>query len=220
MTQGAKTPHEILGIPPEASLEDIRRAYHAGALKYHPDNHHADPAKVEKDFRILAKAYKAALRAHIPKFQPEQNKPYSPADFARMNTKWHSDRSQYNHDPNHADQWTLNTPTSKTVPTLDENRVFVVAWAIATVLSVVVVLLSGALGLFGNLEDGMDFSDILVSELLGLVTAVLIIAIAIYGIILTRKTILMTLQLGVRLLPFLPKARKLKQLPTNTSDQN
>eukprot|EP00967_Tisochrysis_lutea_P024182 scaffold27766_cov14-Tisochrysis_lutea.AAC.1 len=38
--------YEVLGVPPEAKPADVRAAYHAAALKHHPDK---DSAKKEND---------------------------------------------------------------------------------------------------------------------------------------------------------------------------
>jgi hypothetical protein len=214
MTRGAATPHETLGISPTASLKEIKQAYHKGALRYHPDNFPESPVIAEKKFRELARAYKAALRAHIPEHEEDDGtRPFSPADFARIDTQWHRDRANEHYAHSEVSRWTPeNSEKSRSVATVDENRIFVLAWAAATILGVSVVISAVLGGLVGNLDDGMDISDILAGELTAIVVVALAIAGAVYGIILTRKTILLTLQLGVRLLPFLPKSRKRKLL--------
>ena len=216
------TPYDILGISPEASLEEIRLAYHRGALKYHPDNYHRSPLEAEEKFRTLAKAYKAALRAHLPKYRDNDgSKPYSPADFARMDTKWHACRASDRYIPGNVSEWPMSQDATKSrsVPTVDENRVFVVFWALATILGIVVVFSTGTIGLLGNVQDGMELSDILATEMMALFIVAAIIAGAVYGIVLTRKTIWFTLRLGVRLLPFIPNIRKPKQLPQNAPQE-
>ena len=47
--------YEVLGVPPEASREDIQRAYRELARRYHPDVS-ADPA-AEQRFKLIAAAY-------------------------------------------------------------------------------------------------------------------------------------------------------------------
>jgi len=217
MARGAATPYEILGISPEASLEEIRLSYRKGALQYHPDHYSQNPLEAEEKFRKLAKAYKTALRTHLPKYEENDgSKPFSPADFARMNTHWHSGRTHDWYISGNARGRTIeNTATSRSVATVDENRVFILVWALATILGMAVVLSAGTLGMFGSLQDGMDLSNILVIEMMALFIVAAILAGAIYGIVLTRKTILLALQFGVRLLPFIPNSRKPKQLPKN-----
>ncbi len=46
-----KTPHEILGVKPGASREEIHKAYKKAAKEYHPDR----VAHLGKDLQILAK---------------------------------------------------------------------------------------------------------------------------------------------------------------------
>ncbi|MDP6547174.1 MAG: J domain-containing protein [Phycisphaerae bacterium] len=213
MTRGAATPYDILGISPEASLEEIRQAYRRGALKYHPDNHHLSPIEAEEKFRTLAKAYKAALRAHLPKYKDfGGSRPCSPADFARMDTRWHACRAGDRYIPGNTEGWPMHgTTKSRSVPTVDENRVFVLAWAVATILGIIAMFLTGPLGLLGEVHGEMELSDILAAEMMALFIIAALIAGAIYVIVLTRKTIWLTLQLGVRLLPFIPTIRKLPQ---------
>jgi molecular chaperone DnaJ len=49
--------YEVLGVPREASPEEIKRAYRRGALKHHPDNAAGDKGEAEKRFKELAEAY-------------------------------------------------------------------------------------------------------------------------------------------------------------------
>jgi curved DNA-binding protein CbpA len=44
--------HAILGVPPNASREEILRAYAALVKQVHPDHNHHDPEAEEKFFRI------------------------------------------------------------------------------------------------------------------------------------------------------------------------
>jgi hypothetical protein len=219
--RGHETQYDVLGISPDATLKEIRHAYHKGALRYHPDNRHRDPAKAEAKFRKLAKAYKIAMRAYLPKCEVKSgNTPYSPADLARMNTGWHSEqvRGRYVSE-GVCQQARQSTKTAHSVATIDENKVFVLIWEMATILGIAFVLSSGSLGIFGNLEGGVELSHILVVEMLALFTITAILGGAVYGLILTRKTIWLTLQWGVRLLPFLPNARRPKKLSQSPSQQ-
>src|SRR5438105_2201701 len=46
----------LLGITPEATLADIKKAYRRLARKYHPDRHNGDPAAAAQ-FREITEAY-------------------------------------------------------------------------------------------------------------------------------------------------------------------
>lgn len=49
-------PFHVLGIPRNASKEDIKNAYRKKVLQYHPDRHHGSPESVrlnaEKQFAV------------------------------------------------------------------------------------------------------------------------------------------------------------------------
>ena len=51
-------PFHVLEIPPDASPEDVKTAYHRLAKKWHPDRYHgAEKAEAESKFRELAEAF-------------------------------------------------------------------------------------------------------------------------------------------------------------------
>jgi len=214
--QGTLSPYDILGISHEADLEQIRLAYRRGALKYHPDNYQGDPVEAEEMFRELARAYKAALRSYIPKPEDhDDGKAFSPAEIARMESKWHSFAIDGSYEQEPTSDWSRHqgVTKSRSIPTVDENKVFVCFWIFATVLGFVVAFSAGAFGMLGNIEGDMEFSDVLVLEGLAILTFAAVVAGTIIAIVLTRKTIWLTLQLGARLLPYLPRIHKTNQLP-------
>jgi hypothetical protein len=65
----------------------------------------------------------------------------------------------------------------------------------------------------------MDIPEVLATQLTGLLVVAAIIVGSIYGIILTRKTIWLTMQFGVRLLPFISNIRRSKQLPKKSPQE-
>eukprot|EP00405_Crypthecodinium_cohnii_P033769 CAMPEP_0206533094 /NCGR_PEP_ID=MMETSP0325_2-20121206/4762_1 /ASSEMBLY_ACC=CAM_ASM_000347 /TAXON_ID=2866 /ORGANISM="Crypthecodinium cohnii, Strain Seligo" /LENGTH=364 /DNA_ID=CAMNT_0054029675 /DNA_START=52 /DNA_END=1143 /DNA_ORIENTATION=- len=59
-----RSPHEVLGVPRSASKQDITSAYHALALRWHPDRNRND-AKAEERFKEISAAYQALARGDI-----------------------------------------------------------------------------------------------------------------------------------------------------------
>jgi hypothetical protein len=60
MTTRAKDYHAVLGVPADATLADIKKAYRKLARKYHPDKNNGDPAAAAK-FRQITEAYEALI---------------------------------------------------------------------------------------------------------------------------------------------------------------
>lgn len=54
------TYYDLLGVPASATPDQLRKAYHARALRVHPDKRPGDPAAAD-EFKRLAEAYQARL---------------------------------------------------------------------------------------------------------------------------------------------------------------
>ena len=61
-----RDPYEVLGVSPNASDEEIKRAYRELARKYHPDNYQNNPLAdlAEEKMKEVNEAYDAITRSH------------------------------------------------------------------------------------------------------------------------------------------------------------
>ena len=48
--------YEVLGVPRNASADDIKKAYRKLAMKYHPDRNRDNPKAAEEKFKEVAEA--------------------------------------------------------------------------------------------------------------------------------------------------------------------
>ncbi len=86
----SKDYYEILGVPRDASQEEIKRAYRRLVKKYHPDMYPGDKAEAERKFKEITEAYEVLSdpqkRAQYDRYGhvgPEQGFDFGPADFRR-----------------------------------------------------------------------------------------------------------------------------------------
>ncbi|MDP6634180.1 MAG: J domain-containing protein [Phycisphaerae bacterium] len=57
-----KDPYKTLGIEPNATVEEIKRAYREAAIRWHPDISNSDTDESERQFKLMTDAYRYALR--------------------------------------------------------------------------------------------------------------------------------------------------------------
>ena len=56
MAENKRDYYEVLGVPKDASADDIKKAYRKGAMKYHPDRNPGDK-EAEQQFKEIGEAY-------------------------------------------------------------------------------------------------------------------------------------------------------------------
>jgi curved DNA-binding protein CbpA len=54
--------YKILGVPMAATAGDIKKGYHKGALKWHPDKNTDHKDEAERRFKQLSEAYEVSKR--------------------------------------------------------------------------------------------------------------------------------------------------------------
>ena len=57
--------YNILGIDENASENQIKKAYHKLAMKWHPDKNPDNKEYAEKKFKKISEAYEKIGRAHV-----------------------------------------------------------------------------------------------------------------------------------------------------------
>ena len=64
-----RNPYEVLGISPDATNEEVKKAYRELAKKYHPDNYVNDPnaGAAEEKMKEINEAYDTILRERASK---------------------------------------------------------------------------------------------------------------------------------------------------------
>lgn len=67
-------PYKVLGISPNASEEEIKRAYRELARKYHPDNYKDNPlaSLAEEKMKEINEAYDQITKKHGSSYQQQQ----------------------------------------------------------------------------------------------------------------------------------------------------
>jgi hypothetical protein len=210
--------YEVLGVPPGATLEEVRVAFRKAALSYHPDNYDGDPAEAESKLRALIEAYRAVVGSIDPPPwtpPPEDRRTYTPQDFAREGLQT-SRRLP-------ADAGAAAAPTGlegkRAYPTRNETSTFIFLWAVAVVVG---ILVGGGVGLYCQRTagpQGVGAADLILAVMLGELIYVGLAVGAVFLVMLTRKIVTLTLQLAAQKWRFLPAPRSDRRLPPAADDQ-
>jgi len=216
-------PYAILGVTPDAGLEEIRTAFHRAVLLYHPDRRPEEPEEAMRRFGRLVVAYRW-LRQQLseagprPKAERPTSVRFEPSDFAWMSANWENIHREAA-DPDKL-EWVpqvVHEPVQE--PAVNETLVFVIFWVVATLLALPVgVLLAAPLRVVvpALVADGSTLgplgSTLLVTTIIG--SYVGMVALVLSAIVSSRKPGWLMRIIGFRRqhsLPW-PKART-KKLP-------
>jgi hypothetical protein len=196
--------YEVLGIAPGASAEEIRRAYRKAALKYHPDRCPDDPTAAKR-FHKLTETYRAAIRFRR---KGTGGRKYTPQDLALKD--W--DKFCYRFirtRPGQEMSWLERLGGRRlSLPTVNENLLFVCFWMLAVALSVLAVGLMGGFVLAGKSWESLSVLDLVLFAAVPLVTYAAAVTGTIILIVLTRQIVYLATQLRLACQRALPSPRK------------
>ena len=197
-------PYKVLGLSPDASPEEVRLAYRGAVLRYHPDLCAEEPGEAARKFAEIIGAYRRIRRRLAAREAGEGDGPgeqtFSPQDF----TEWHWTA------PDAEGNSRLPELRKRSLPTVDENRVFVYLWLLATALGVVAALFSVALICPSKGERGAAGLAVFAVPV-GVYSAV--VAGTIIALLASRRVVWLIVQVVVRLRRALPGPPRDAELP-------
>jgi len=190
---GQADPYEMLGVPRDAELVEIRAAYHRAALKCHPDTHPDDPAEAARMFARITEAYRSCLRSHRfrrPLGDPARAPRASRGEFAAREAERIAAMVDYL-DAIGAQRQPRQGWGTVSRPRLDETRAFVVLWPLGVVVALGVSLLAA-----GRLGDGLG-GDAGLGVYMGVYLLVYAVSLAsiVVGLVLTREVVVLAAQI-------------------------
>ena len=201
----SEDPYKVLGVSPDATAEEIRLAYRSAVLRYHPDTCTDAPAEAARKFSEIIEAYRR-IRRSLPAREPDNGngqaeQTFTPQDF----TEWHWSA------PNAEGRSQVPELRKRSFPTVDENRVFVCFWLLATALGIVAALISVALIPPAVGESDLAAGLVVFALPVGLYLAV--VAGTIIALLATRRVVWLIVQVVVNLRRALPWPPKETGLP-------
>ncbi len=184
-------PYDILGVPRQAGLDEVRQAFRQLALACHPDLHPQQGREAEQKFCALVEAYQVVLEdlaRNTPGKAQIETGPMTPQEYALLDTSWlmGSAGSSYTTDKRPDNQDAIRVP----MVTQDENRLFIWAWVIATVATCIGIILLGDIHSAGTLAGALGPGWVFA---LSIGAYILLIAATLLAILLTRKVIYLVL---------------------------
>lgn len=182
--------YEILGVASDATMEEVRAAFHRSVLRYHPDRRLDDPAAAERQFHQLVEAYRH-LRRQLQGDRPgaradaPDDETLDPIDFVWMQRGLGGPQAPGGPAPSALDWCPRVVHQKVTQPATDETAVFVLCWVLAVALAIAAG--AAAVWLLPPVRPGGG-SSAAVLVLAGLGTYLAVLALALGAIFASRKT--------------------------------
>lgn len=193
-------PYAVLGLSPDATLDDIRNAYHQAVLKFHPDSTELDPHHAQQEFQRIKQAYRTLWEKHN---KPKDGRKLSPTDMALQEVGWFA--APLGVSPNEPDRQTEGA-TKLSFPRTDETAVFVVFWIVAIVAAFATAYGIGKSGYF-YMPDNPSVGYILMLVLAPILAYIAVVAATLGLLILTRKILWVVIQMAFPSRRALPSAK-------------
>ena len=93
------TPHEILGVAPTATDEEIKKAYKRLAMKHHPDRNKGNEAKAEEEFKRVKEAYEILTNKNQNLNQDQQFTEFKDVDLSQIFAHFRSQFGGFHQQP-------------------------------------------------------------------------------------------------------------------------
>lgn len=203
-------PYQVLGIPGDADLEEVRYAFRKAALKYHPDCYQGDPVEGARRFQEINDAYHRILRRF------GQSTWRGPdASSVRVRRPVYRGRRRGN-------GWSLERVSlswaermltrRRTQATVHETAWFVFSWSGAVVLSVALAIGMVTWDLPERAGLAMG-EDVVLVVLLAMSSYMLLVLLILLAIRITRRAAVWTIRWGIRAWRALPHHRPAETSP-------
>ncbi|MCK4624651.1 MAG: J domain-containing protein [Phycisphaerae bacterium] len=194
---------ELLGVTPETSIEDIMRAYRKAVLGCHPDCCPDDP-RAARRFHRITQVYRVALNSRCKGIAGHK---FTPQEMAMKN--WTKPFSGFVKVRPGSDMSWLNQFGARkfSLPTTNENLLFVCFWAIAMVITFLMVYLMSDFFLGGRSWESLSALEVMIFAMVPLGIYVVSVTATIIAIILTRQAVYLVSQIRLACQRALPSGR-------------
>lgn len=186
-------PFEVLGVPADAKLEQVRAAYRRAVLECHPDANPDDPDEAAQRFYEVTEAYRSCLESCAARSgrRGVREDPVSPQEYALRDAEWLATMVSYSRWAQAAREGGTRGWPKVSLPTMDETRAFACLWPLAVAAAMGISMavagaLAGEVSAGATVPVAMGAYVLVYAASLGLIVG---------GIALTRRVIIVALQI-------------------------